>query len=70
MLTLWKTLVLPRLEYCSQLWDPFHVGEIQQLEIVQRSFIRKIDGALGLSIILGTTKKVPVVLITALKGTI
>ena len=42
MLTLWKSLVLPKLEYCSQLWCPLRVGEIQRIEIIQWSFIRKI----------------------------
>ena len=42
MLTLWKSLVLPKLEYCSQLWSPWQ-KDIQNLEIVQWSFIRKIN---------------------------
>ena len=32
MLTLWKSLVIPILDYCSQLWSPSKVGEIQQIE--------------------------------------
>lgn len=36
MLTLWKSLVLPHLDYCSQLWNP--------LEQIQRSFTRQING--------------------------
>ena len=42
MLTLWKSLILPKLEYCSQLWCPVKKGTILQLEEVQRSFVRKI----------------------------
>ena len=42
MLTLWKSLVLPILDYCSQLWSPSKIGEIQQIENVQKSFTRKI----------------------------
>ena len=42
MLTLWKSLVIPILDYCSQLWSPSKVGEIQQLEEIQRAFTRKI----------------------------
>ena len=42
MLTTWKTLVLPILDYCSQLWSPLKKGDIQLIEDVQRSFIRKI----------------------------
>ena len=44
MLTLWKSIVQSRLEYCSQLWSPLQVGDIQKIEMVQRSFIRKISG--------------------------
>ena len=44
MLTLWKSLIQSRLEYCSQLWCPIKTGEIQNIEMVQRSFIRKISG--------------------------
>lgn len=43
MMTLWKALVLPIMDYCSQLWNPASTGDIQTLEMVQRSFIRKID---------------------------
>ena len=42
MLTLWKSLVIPILEYCSVLWSPSTVGNIQRLEMLQWSFIRKI----------------------------
>ena len=42
MLTLWKSLVLPKLEYCSQLGNPWQAGDIQNLEMVQWTFIRKI----------------------------
>ena len=42
MLTLWKSMVLPILDYCSQLWSPTKVGEIQQIEQVQKKFTRKI----------------------------
>ena len=43
MILLWKSLVLSKLDYCSQLWSPTAKGDIQKLEMVQRSFIRKID---------------------------
>ena len=42
MLTLWKSLALPKLDYCSQLWNPWLKSDIQSLEMVQRSFIQKI----------------------------
>ena len=44
MLTLWKSLIIPIFDYCSQLYHPSKVGYIQKLEIIQRSFIRKITG--------------------------
>ena len=38
MLTMWKSLVLPIVDYCSQLWSPSKVGQIQEIEDIQRSF--------------------------------
>ena len=38
MLTLWKTLLLSRLDYCSQLWSPTQIGEMQKIEGLQRTF--------------------------------
>ena len=32
-------------EYCSILWNLIAVGQIQRLEEVQRSFLRKVNGA-------------------------
>ena len=49
MLLLWKSLVLSKVDYCSQLWSPTAKGDIQKLEMVQRSFIRKIDDVRNLS---------------------
>ena len=43
MLTTWKQLVLPILDYGSQLWSPSKKGDIQQIEDVQRCFTRKIS---------------------------
>jgi len=42
MMTLYKSLVLPHLDYCSQLWNPSSPGEINKLETVQRAYIKKI----------------------------
>ena len=42
MLTMWKSLVLPILDYCSQLWSPQKKGDIQIIEDIQKSFTRKI----------------------------
>ena len=49
MLTLWKSLVLSEHDYCSQLWNPQRVGDIQALETVQRSFLKKIQSVSHLS---------------------
>ena len=44
MLTLWKSLILPILDYCCPLWCPHKPGQIQSLEMVQVSFVNKISG--------------------------
>ena len=44
MLTLFKSLVLPRLDYDSQLWSPHLVKHIDQLKKIQRSFTKHITG--------------------------
>ena len=44
MLTLWKSMVIPILEYCSVLWSPLKKGYIQKIEALQWSFVRKIRG--------------------------
>lgn len=49
MLTLWKQLVLSEHDYCCQIWSPAKAAEIQALEAVQKSFIRKISGIQELS---------------------
>ena len=49
MLTLWRSMVQPILDYCSQLWSPHKKGDIQMLEAVQRTFTRQIGGMRDLS---------------------
>ena len=44
MLTLFKSLVLSRLDYGSQLWSPHLVKHIDPLEKNQRSFTKHISG--------------------------
>ena len=47
MMTIWKSLVQPKLDYCSQLWSPSDQASIALLEGVQRSFTSKIAGMEG-----------------------
>ena len=48
MLTIWKTLVQSKLDYCSQLWSPSDQASIASIESVARHFTSKIDGMTGL----------------------
>jgi len=38
MKTLWNSMVMPRIDYCSQLWAPVTKGQIAKLESLQRSY--------------------------------
>ena len=49
MLTLFKALVMSRLDYGCQLWSPYLIKHINMVEKVQRSFTRFISGMEGLS---------------------
>ena len=49
MLTLWKSLVIPHLDYCSQLWSPTKRGQQQKLELLQKNFLKKIHGLFQLT---------------------
>ena len=42
MLTLLKSLVIPMLEYCSQLWNSWKTKDIQSIKGIQRTFTYKI----------------------------
>ena len=44
MLTLYKSFVRSQLEYCSLLWHPILVGDIELVEGVQRTFTARISG--------------------------
>ena len=44
MLILFKSLVLPILEYCCQLWCPSALGSVRKIESVQRNFTARIRG--------------------------
>ena len=43
MLLLLKTFIIPRVEYCSAVWHPHQINQIEQIEAVQRSFTSKIE---------------------------
>ena len=47
MITLYKTMVRSLLEYCSPLWNPVKISDIQELESVQKAYLSKIDGLKG-----------------------
>ena len=49
LLPLWKTLVIPKLEYQCQVWSPNYTKDIVLLEQVQRVFTRKIYNMIGLN---------------------
>ena len=44
MITLFKSMVRCRLEYCCPLWSPSKISDIDALESVQREFTRRIFG--------------------------
>ncbi|XP_076038159.1 uncharacterized protein LOC143023512 [Oratosquilla oratoria] len=44
MLTLYKSLIIPLIEYCCPLWCPTNIGQIRTIEAVQRTFTSRIDG--------------------------
>ena len=43
MLTLFKTMVRSKLEYCCPVWDPVKIEDIQAIENIQRNFTRRIS---------------------------
>ena len=44
MKQIWKTLVQPKLDYCSQFWSPGDQASINKIESVQRHFLSKVVG--------------------------
>ena len=44
-----KTYVLPILDYNSQIWSPYLVGDINRIEAIQRNFLKHLKGFEGLT---------------------
>ena len=44
MTTLWKSIIQPHLDYCSQLWCPNDQDSINSIEAVQRHFLSNVAG--------------------------
>ena len=44
MITLWKTVVQSKLDYCSQLWSPSDQSSISLLEGVAKAFTARVSG--------------------------
>ena len=47
MMTIWKSLIHPKLDYCSQVWSPSDQASIALLEGVQRNFSSMVAGMEG-----------------------
>lgn len=44
LIVAYKTYVLPIFDYCSQVWSPRHVTDINRIESVQRMFLKRLSG--------------------------
>ena len=42
MLTLFRTLILPRIDYCSVVWAPNRIQDIRAIERIQANFTKRI----------------------------
>ena len=49
MKLMWKSLVQPNIDYCSQLWMPFKSGEMEKIENLQKQFTKRIPEVKNLS---------------------
>ena len=39
---IWKSLVQPNIDYCSQLWMPCKSGELEKIENLQKQYTKRI----------------------------
>jgi ribonucleases P/MRP protein subunit RPP40 len=44
MVFAFKVYILPLLEYCSTIWSPYKLNDIDRIEKVQRSFTKRLEG--------------------------
>ena len=49
MVTLFTSIIRPKMEYGCQIWSPTKRQEIDEIEMVQRQFIKMIEGLKGLT---------------------
>ena len=49
MIFAFKVYIIPILEYCSPIWSPYRLSDIDRIENVQRSFTKKLNGLKDLS---------------------
>ena len=45
----YKTYIRPILEYCTQIWNPYLIGEITAIEKVQKYFTKRLSGMKSLN---------------------
>ena len=44
MIFAFKVYILPLLDYCSPIWSPFKLNDIDRIEKIQRSFTKRLQG--------------------------
>ena len=44
MIFAFKVYILPLLDYCSPIWSPFKLNDIDRIEKIQRSFAKLLQG--------------------------
>ena len=44
MKTIWKSIIQPRQDYCSQIWSPDDQHSLNSIEAVQHHFLARVSG--------------------------